>query len=81
MTQFVDTGFTDRYYVWPKNGIGKSGYKTILTSLTRITGLTIDDIMVSQLGTDFSDVNFFTVNMKEDAAFRVGNVSEVNIRF
>lgn len=77
MTHFVDTGFTDTYYVWPKNGIGQSGYKTILTSLTSITGLTLDDIMVSQLGTDFSDVNFFTVNMKEDAAFMVANVSEV----
>ena len=78
-SHFVDTENTNTFYIWPKDGIGSSGNKNILDNIKLFAGLSLDDIMISQFGSDLSDVNFFTANMTESAAYSVSNTTEACI--
>lgn len=79
MTTQMNAGTTAPFNVWPKDGTDQSGNKAILGKITDVTGLSLDEINVSQLGSDLSFVNFFIANMTRNAAFRVGNTTEVSI--
>lgn len=80
MTQLGDGGATDAFYVWPSDGTDQSSNNAILNHLADFAGLSLDKIMVSQLGPDLSDVKFFTANMTGDAANRVANATEASSR-
>ena len=53
---------------------------TILNYLTDFAGLSFDNLVVSQLGSEFADANISTTNMTGDAANRVASATEASIR-
>lgn len=78
MTTQMNAGTTTAtFHVWPKDGTDQSGNKAILGQITEVAGLSLDKIVVSQLGSDLSSVNFFTANMTREAADRIANATEV----
>ena len=56
------------------------GNKAILDLFQKGFGLTLDEIMVSRLGSDLSNVNFFTVELTANEAGMVANSTEVSSR-
>lgn len=71
------SAITRTYNIWVKNATNVQGNNEILKNL-RGYGLSLDDIMCSQLGSGLTDVNFFTTNLTGAQALDIGNLKEAS---